>query len=168
MDAVAFTSLDELIERISRRRAIELFDDDGDGAILAGAGGPGDLEAFDRALASVNDEVVSMLYRKGFTATQVAALAADASLRRCATDLLAQQAGERRSEFLDGEGRGPFHGMGERARAQLRLFTTGELRSRLEDTIGPNPTAVAQTANVAGEQALVFTVPGRTVGPGGF
>jgi hypothetical protein len=168
--AVEFTSKSELEERISRRRVLELYDDDGDGAILTGGAEPGDLEAFNASLARVNDEVFSLIFRKGFDATQIAALAADKALRGWATDLLAQQAGERRTEFLDSEGHGCFHAIGERARSALRAMSSGELRLRLEDEpANSNPNAVARTGTVYGECPLVMIKPGRSgPGPGGF
>lgn len=161
-----WTSRDELIGRITRRRVIELFDDDGDGSIE----GAGDAAALDECVAQANDEVTSIMFRKGFDAAALNELSEDASLRRYATSILAQYAGERRLEFLNAEGKGPFDAMGERARSTLRQMAAGELRSKKEATgAGENPIVGADT-NLG---SPVFTIsrdpryPG-TSGPGGF
>jgi hypothetical protein len=160
-----WTSLEQLEKVITRRRVLELFDDDGDGD-LDGT----DAVAVDETVAAVNDEVTSILFRKGFDAAGLNELSEDASLRRYATAMLAQQAGERRVEFLDDEQRGRFHGMGERARSALVKMSMGELRSKKEDTgAGENPIVGGDT-NLGDPVFMVSRdprYPGRP-GPGGF
>jgi hypothetical protein len=160
-----WTTLDELIRKITRRRVLELFDDDNDGDIT----GP-DADAIAETIAAANDEVTSIMFRKGFDAAALNELSEDASLRRYATSILAQHAGERRVEFLDDDGRGRFDSMGERARAALVKMSQGELRSKKEGTgAGENP-VVGGDVNV-GEPVFVISrdprYPGRP-GPGGF
>lgn len=159
-----WTSREQLEQKITPRRVLELFDDDGDGT-LAGT----DATALDEAVASANDEVTSILFRKGFGAEQLGELSEDASLRRYATAILAQIAGERRTEFLDSEQRGPFHMMGERAREALVKMSRGELRSKKEDTAGEN--AIVGGDVSIGEPAFIFSRDPRYPGqrsPGGF
>lgn len=169
---MAFTTFDELAKRISRRRAVELFDDDGDG-LVAGD----DLVTAQDTAGAAHDEVVSIIFKKGFDLGQVAKLEADRSLRRYATDIFAQLAGERRAEFLNDQGKGPYDALGERARATLKMVAAGELRSRLEDDASAGPdTAAGANPIVGGETSTgtpVFIVsrdpniPGSR-GPGGF
>jgi hypothetical protein len=160
----SWTSLDELIRKITRRRVVELFDDDGDGDIV-GADAVGIAEA----VAAADADVSSVILRKGFGQAQLVILSTDASLRRYATSILAQYAGERRTEFLNAEGKGPYDAIGERARGQLVKMSKGEIRSEKEDLAGDNP-IVGGDINLG---APVFVVsrdprfPGRS-GPGGF
>lgn len=160
-----WTSLDELIRKITRRRVVELFDENGDGDITGT-----DADTIDETVAAANDEVTSIMFRKGFDAEALNELSEDASLRRYATSILAQHAGERKVEFLDESQRGVFHEMGERARAALVKMSMGELRSKKEGTgAGENPIVGGDT-NLG---APVFVIardpryPG-TSGPGGF
>lgn len=160
-----WTSLEDLIRRITRRRVVELFDDNGDGDITGS-----DAVGIDEAVASANDEVTSIMFRKGFDAAALNELSEDASLRRYATAILAQLAGERRLEFLDAEGRTQFFWLGERARAALTKMSHGELRSKKEATgAGENPVVGGDTN--LGDPVFVFSrdprYPGRS-GPGGF
>lgn len=160
-----WTSLEDLIRKITRRRVVELFDDNGDGDI-----GGSDAAAIDETVASANDEVTSILFRKGFDAAALNELSEDASLRRHATAILAQLAGERREEFHDAEGRGRYHAIGERARATLVKMSQGELRSKKEGTgAGDNPIVGGDTN--LGDPVFVFSrdprYPGSS-GPGGF
>lgn len=161
-----WTSLEQLIQLIGRRRVVELFDEDGDGDIV----GPDDSGRIDEAVAGVNDEVSSILFRKGFDRPGLVALAEDASLRRYATRMLAQAAGERKLEFHDGEGRGPYHTMGEAARSALVKMSLGELRSKTEGTgAGENPIVGGDTN--LGDPVFVISRDPRfpgTSGPGGF
>jgi hypothetical protein len=164
MAAVAFTSLAELQSMISPARTLDLFDDDADGSV-----DPAD-SAVAFALNAANDAVFSLIFQKGFSAAQIAILAADASLRRLATAIFAQYGGERRTEFLDKDGNGRYHTIGARARADLKEISRGELRLRIEgEGAGANPIVSADT-NIG---APIFIVardpryPGRP-GPGGF
>lgn len=134
-----FTTLAELQALITERRAIELFDDDNDGVIDAADA----AVAF--ALDSANAFVKSTIYRKGFSADQIEQLTVDASLRRMATAIFAQYAGNRRTEFLDANGNGPFKTLGEQARKDLAAVASGELRSLIEETAGANPIVSGDT-----------------------
>lgn len=160
-----WTTLEQLVQLIGRRRVTELFDEDGDGAITGE-----DAGRIDECLAGVNDEVTSILFRKGFDRAGLVALAEDASLRRYATHMLAQAAGERRLEFHDDSSRGPYFEMGERARAALVKMSLGELRSKTEGTgAGENP-IVGGDVNL-GDPVFVISRDPRypgTSGPGGF
>lgn len=159
-----WTSLDELVRKITRRRVLELFDDDGDGRLEGD-----DATGLDEAVAQANDDVSSILLRKGFSADQLNGLSEDAALRRHATSILAQYAGERRTEFLNAEHEGPFHGVGERARKALEKYSRGEARSPKEDQVGDNPIVGGDT-NLGSPVFFVSRdprYPGRQ-GPGGF
>src|SRR5262245_20765314 len=109
-----WTTLEQLVQLIGNRRVTELFEEADDGQITGE-----DAGRIDECLAGVNDEVTSILFRKGFSQAQLVALAEDASLRRYATHMLAQAAGERRLEFHDANGHGLYWAMGDRARSAL-------------------------------------------------
>lgn len=158
-----FTTLARLQAVITERRTIEFFDDDHDGVIAESDAGV----LF--AKNSANDKATSIIFKKGFSLAQIAELTADESLQRYATCLFAMYMGQRRLEFLDSEGRGPFDAMGKQALADLTAFSTGELRSKIEETAGANPLTDADT-NV-GEPIFVVSRDPRypgTPGPGGF
>jgi hypothetical protein len=158
-----FTTLPELISLIGERRAIELFDDDNNSEISASE----DAVVF--AMGSANAFVKSTIYRKGFSATQIDALTADLSLRRYATAIFAQYAGQRKPEFFDQLGKGPFDAMGVQARKDLASVATGELRSLLEETAGANPIVSGET-NLGTPPFIVSRDPRcpGDPGPGGF
>jgi hypothetical protein len=158
-----FTTLAKLQALITERRCVEFFDDDHDGTISEADAGV----LF--AKNSANDKVTSVIYRKGFSLEQVGLLTADESLQRYATCLFAMYAGQRRLEFLDGEGRGPFDAMGKQALTDLTAIATGELRSKVEETAGANPLTNADTNT--GEPLFFVSRDPRypgTQGPGGF
>lgn len=159
-----WTSLEDLVRKIGRRRVVEMFDDDNDGVILNE-----DATTAAEAVAQANDETTSILLNKGFSDAQLNALSQDAGLRRHATSILAQLAGERKTEFLSPEGKGPYDAIGERARSEIRKFRDGEARSRKENETGPNPIVEADTN--LGDPVFIFSRDPRnpgTPGPGGF
>lgn len=158
-----FTTLPLLQAVITERRTIEFFDDDHDGVIAESDAG------VQFALTSANDKATSIIFKKGFSLAQIEILKADTSLQRYATCLFAMYAGQRRLEFLDAEGRGPFDAMGKQALTDLQAISTGELRSKLEEDAGSNPLTDADT-NI-GEPLFVVSRDPRypgTPGPGGF
>ncbi len=118
---------------------------------------------------SANDKATSIIFRKGFSLPQIEILKADESLQRYATCLFAMYMGQRRLEFLDAEGRGPFDAMGKQALTDLTAVSTGELRSKLEETAGANPLTEADT-NIGDPLFVVSRDPRYpgTPGPGGF
>jgi hypothetical protein len=157
-----FTNLAKLIALIGERRAIELFDDDGDLSIDEADA----AVAF--AMGSANKFVKSVIFRKGFTGEQIDALTADESLQRYATAIFAQYAGQRKAEFTDANGHAPFHTLGEQARKDLASIATGELRSILEETtVGQNP-IVSADVDAPCPTFIIARSPGDPVGPGGF
>lgn len=159
-----FTNLATLILLIGERRAIELFDDDNDNAIAESD------PAVTFAMGSANKFVKSAIFRKGFSADQIDALTADESLQRYATAIFAQYAGQRKPEFADQNGHGPFHELGEQARKDLAAIASGELRSILEaTTVGQNP-IVAGEVNAPCPPFLIARDPRYPgdPGPGGF
>jgi hypothetical protein len=158
-----FTTLERLQSVITERRTVQFFDDDGDGVIAESDAG------VQFAMNSANDKATSIIFRKGFSLEQLDLLAADESLQRYATVLFAMYAGQRRLEFLDQEGRGPYDAMGKQALLDLQAISTGELRSKIEATAGANPLTDADTNT--GDPLFVVSRDPRypgTPGPGGF
>lgn len=128
-----FTSREELETKMGAQRVLDLFDDDRDGTL-----GTTDLEKLSEIISEAEDTTTSLLLHKGWERADLKGLAADRSLRRAATQIAMQLAGERRPEFNDGEGRSLYDFQGERGRKTLKDFARGTNRSRLEDAHGKN------------------------------
>lgn len=120
-----------LEDRIGADRVLQLFDDDGDGQ-LSGA----DLEKLAITMADADDIVTGILLKKAWTSEQLEVIADDRQVVRCWSGIAAQLAGERRPEWLDAEGRGPFDAFGVRGRQELGALARGETRSVKEDAPG--------------------------------
>lgn len=131
----SFTSRQDLEQLITPRRVIELFDDDGDGAVTGT-----DLDSLNEAIAEANDFTEAQVIKKGWTHDELDGIAGDRALRRAATQVLAQIAGERKPGFFNGDGDGFFQAMGVRGRAYLKELARGESRSRLEAAHGGHRT----------------------------
>jgi hypothetical protein len=160
---VVFGTRADLEQRITPQRLIQLFDDDNDGAV-AGT----DLDVLASVLSAANDVVFGALYNKGFGPEQIAELVADKQVLRAWTGIAAQLAGERKPEWLDSQGRGPYDAFGSRARAELKMIASGEQRSRVETTAGAN---LGLSGDVT-DRVLQFAPdprnPNDRYGPGGF
>lgn len=160
-----FTSQAEMEARSTPARVVQLFDDDGSGQITGA-----NLVRMNEVLAETDDTIRSSLFDKGFTLEQLELLAPDRRLRQIATDIALQLGGERRTEFQSEDGSGPYDLRGERARADLRRLSTGELRSKLEPVVGINPVVLGDV-NVTVPQFTFSRDPNdprRGPGPGGF
>lgn len=150
----SFTSRQDLEQLITARRVIELFDDDTDGVVTGT-----DAAALNEAIAEANDFTEAQLIKKGWTHDQLDGIAGDRALRRAATQVLAQIAGERKPGFFNAAGEGFFHAMGARGRTYLREMARGESRSRLEDAHGTH-----RTIRGAVSKSDPVTVFGRDTG----
>ena len=122
-----------LEERITASRVIEMFDDDQDG-LVAGA----DLVTLETIMGDADDIVTGLLIKKGFSEEQLEILALDRQVIRAWSGIVAQLAGERKPEWLDESGRGPFDAFGIRARAELTALARGDIRSVQESVAGSN------------------------------
>lgn len=152
-------------QRLSAQQVADIFDDDGDGQV-EGA----DLAKLEQTMADADDVVTGILLGKGWTEQQLEdALRLDRQVIRCWVGIFAQLAGERRTERLDDEGRGPFDALGVRGRAELGKLARGELRSAQESAVGG-----AINASIGGqvETRPFFYAPDprdpEDQGPGGF
>ena len=156
-----FVTRRDLEARLGADRVVELFDDDGDGSA--------DEELLAEVLDDANKELESVLFKKGFGLDQLNNLSRDRLLRRSATEIAAQLSGERRTEWLDDKGKGPYDALGERGRRRLEKLSHGELRASLEARYGGNTTVRGAVAGPTPK--FVFnpdpTDPRRR-GPGGF
>jgi hypothetical protein len=137
--AVAYGGLDAAARRaaiearITAARVVELFDDDGDGLVAAG-----DLATLATIMGDADDIVTGLLINKGFNEEQLEILALDRQVIRAWAGIAAQLAGERKPEWLDEQGHGPFDAFGVRARAELKALARGEIRSVQEGVAGLN------------------------------
>jgi hypothetical protein len=122
-----------LEKRIGVERVRQLFDDDRDGVL-----NDAEEETLNEILSEADDTVTAALLQKGWNADQLNGLSEDRALRRAACQIAAELSGERRPEFRDEEGFGPYDKMGERGRDTLKSFARGESRSRLEPSVGAN------------------------------
>lgn len=122
-----------LEQRITAQRVVEMFDDDGDELVASG-----DLAALETVMSDADDIVTGLLIKKGFNAEQLEILALDRQVVRAWSGIVAQLAGERKPEWLDENGKGPFDAFGVRGREELRALARGEIRSVQEDVAGSN------------------------------
>ncbi len=130
-----------LEQRITASRLLEMFDDDGDG-LLAST----DLETLEAIMADADDVVSGILIKKGYNEDQLAVLGEDRQVMRAWAGIAAQLAGERKPEWLDANGRGPFEAFGQRGREDLRSLARGDLRSVQEDVVGATRAVSASSA----------------------
>jgi hypothetical protein len=134
--------------RITGQRVIELFDDDGDG-LVEGT----DLDNLATVMGDADDIVTGLLIKKGFsTVEQLELIALDRQVTRAWAGIAAQLAGERKPEWLDDAGHGPFEAFGVRGREELRALARGEVRSVQETVAGVN----AALSGSVGEHAFEF------------
>lgn len=130
---VTYGGREALEARITGQRVIELFDDDGDGLVE-----DGDLTTLETVMGDADDIVTGLLVRKGFSEAQLEILAEDRQVIRAWAGIAAQLAGERKPEWLDDAGHGPFEAFGVRAREELKALARGEIRSVQESVAGAN------------------------------
>lgn len=151
-------------KRVGAARVVELFDDDGDGRVEGS-----DAETLAEYMGAASDIVAGLLLNKGFTEAQLEILKADRQVIHAWSGILAQLAGERKTEWLGEQGRGPYDAFGERARQELRALARGDIRSVQEDQTGPNPAVLGEVS--VGDPVFVFNPDPRDPrgrGPGGF
>lgn len=144
-----------LEQRITAQRVVEMFDDDGDELVAAG-----DLATLETLMAEADDIVTGLLLKKGFNAQQLEILALDRQVVRAWAGIVAQLAGERKPEWLDEGGKGPFDAFGVRAREELRALARGEIRSAQEDIAGANSSLSGGVERHAFEFAPDPDIPG--------
>lgn len=149
-------------ERITAQRLVQMFDDDGDGLVAGG-----DLAKLDGTLADADDIVTGILLNKGFTLEQLEILKADRQVVRAWANIAAQLAGERKTEWLNERGEGPFQAFGERARAELKALARGDIRSVMEPEAGTNASVTVVAPLPDFQFAPDPRIPGDR-GPGGF
>ena len=130
---VAYGSRQALEQRITAQRVIELFDDDGDGLVA-----DGDTDTLETIMGDADDIVTGLLIKKGFSEEQLEILAEDRQVVRAWAGIAAQLAGERKPEWLDDAGRGPYDAFGVRGREELKALARGEIRSVQETVAGSN------------------------------
>lgn len=128
-----FVTQESLQRRLGVERVRQLFDDDRDGTL-----NDEETATLNEILSEADDTVIAALLNKGWTLAELNGLSEDRALQRAACQIAAELAGERRPEFRDDEGFGPYDKMGERARETLKTFARGESRSRLEPSVGIN------------------------------
>lgn len=133
--AIAVGSRAALEATITAQRVVQMFDDDGDGAV-AGT----DLATLNLFIARADAVVIGMLLHKGFTTTQLTTLVTDPQIIQAWACICAQLSGERKTEWLDQNGKGPYEAMGQRARSDLTNIARGVLRVEKETEAGANTT----------------------------
>lgn len=163
---IVFGTRIDLEQRLTAQRLVEMFDDDGDG-MLTGA----DLATMQTIMDEANDIVAGLLINKGFSAAQLELLRADKQIQRAWSGIAAQLAGERKPEWLNDRGQGPYDAFGARGRAELKALASGETRSLIETTAGGSGANLGLSGNVE-NRAFLFSPdprnPNDRFGPGGF
>lgn len=141
--------------RITAQRIVELFDDDGDG-LVEGT----DLATLVTIMGDADDIVTGILFKKGFGEQQLEILALDRQVIRAWAGIAAQLAGERKPEWLDDSGHGPFDAFGVRGREELGRLARGEIRSIQETVSGPNSALSGSVDDHVFEFAPDPSIPG--------
>jgi hypothetical protein len=163
--AIEYGSRAALVARITEQRLVQMFDDDGDG-VVAGT----DLVTLNDIMGAASDVVTGLLLYKGFNAVQLETIKLDRQVIHAWAGIAAQLAGERKTEWLNDQGEGPYDALGARGRAELKALSIGMIRSVQEADAGPN-------AMVGGEVSVSDPVfifnrnprdPNDRYGPGGF
>jgi hypothetical protein len=162
---IVFGTRIDLEQRLTAQRLVELFDDDGDGAV-AGS----DLASLQTIMDEANDIVAGLLLNKGFNAVQLELLKADKQIQRAWSGIAAQLAGERKPEWLNERGQGPYDAFGLRGRAELKALATGETRSLIETVTGGSGANLGISGGVQTRAFLFSPDPNdpNDRGPGGF
>jgi hypothetical protein len=167
---VAYGSRAALEARIGAARVVQLFDDDGDGLVETT-----DLETLSTVMGDADDIVTGILLDKGFTLDQLEIVKEDRQLTRAWACVAAQLAGERKPEWLDENGFGPYDALGKRGRDEIKALARGELRSRLELEAGTGGQPAGKNRGLTGDvtdRAFIFLPDPRNrndrFGPGGF
>jgi len=127
-----------LEKRIGADRVLGLFDDDGDG-LVAGD----DLDTLESIFAQADDLVTGLLVKKGRNESDIRTyLRSDQQVIRAWSGIAAQLAGERKPEWRNAQGVGPYEVDGKRAREELQALARGETRSHTESEGGVNRSVV--------------------------
>jgi hypothetical protein len=162
---IEYGSRAALAARITEQRLVQMFDDDGDGVIA-----DGDLVTLTDILGAASDVVTGILMNKGFSVVQLEIVKTDRQVIHAWAGIAAQLAGERKTEWLDAQGQGPYDALGQRGRAELKMLSTGMIRSFTEVDAGTNP--AVQGAVSVGDPVFIFNRnpndPRDRYGPGGF
>ncbi len=160
MAEVNFISLEDVALRFGDDRMVQLLDDDGDGS-------PDDAVA-EALLDDANSDVISRLMGKGYSLDVLKALRRDSKLKRLSCGIFMGYAGERRTEWLNASGDGPYEGLRRRAREELAKHATGELRLSLEPKKGVNTQVRGRLSNQPDPNFIVAPTSDNPRGAGGF
>ena len=161
---IEFGSRAALAARITEQRIVQMFDDDGDGVVSGD-----DLQILADIMGAASDVTTGLLLNKGFSLKQLEIIKNDRQVIHAWAGIAAQLAGERKPEWLNANGEGPYDALGARGRAELKALAVGTIRSVQETDAGPN-------AMVGGElspnPSFIFNPnpndPNDRFGPGGF
>jgi len=157
---MALVAIADLENRWGAVKVRQFLDDDGDGVA--------DATPTAQVIADTEATVRGVLYQKGYSAELITAIENDAQLRRLAAEVAMGFAGERRPEWLNAEGNGPFEAFRKRALERLRLIAVGELRVAAEATVGQQRTGLTAEVDTRDPTFLVAESATNRVGPGGF
>ena len=160
MAEVEFICLEDVELRFGAERMEQLLDDDGDGI-------PDDL-IVEAMLDDANSDVISRLMNKGYSLEALKSLRGDPKLKRFAAAIFMGYAGERRTEWLNANGDGVYEGLRKRARADLKLHATGELRLSLEPKKGSNTQVGGKLSKQPDPNFIFAPTRDRPQGAGGF
>ena len=160
MAEVDFICLEDVELRYGADRMMQFLDDDQDGSA--------DELVVEAILNDANSDVISRLVNKGYTIELLKSLRRDPKLKRLAGEIFMGYLGERRTEWLNAQGDGPYEGLRKRAHAQLREYATGELRLSLETKKGSNTQVGGRLSNQPDPNFIVAPTRNNPQGAGGF
>ncbi len=131
-----FLVIQDLIDRVGSRKVIGYFDDNNNGTLSD------ESTAIDVVLSAAEAELYARLMRAypGDPSTPGGAMqlliANDPALKIHVVGVALQYAAERRPEFTDAEGVGPYKAQWDRAMTYFDLLSKGQQRSRGEAAAG--------------------------------
>ena len=168
MALIEFVDEARLKDKMGSARWLQYFDD--------GNTGEASATAVQEVLDDANAEVQAHLLGKGFTEAHLQLIAdeADPLLSRRAAEIAMGFAGERRPEWLDDKGFGPFEQLRQRALKSLKDVATAVLRLSSEAEAGKNTQVGGQLSknqSPSGHFVFAPTAEHRSRGsrgPGGF
>lgn len=156
-----------LEQKLGSAAYIELFDDDNDGEA--------DRGPLNQVLDSSNADMSGRLLNKGYSLDQLFEISDSPMLSSAAAEVAMGYAGERRSEWLDDEGKGRYDQVRKNAYDRLENIAKALIRDPFASSLGKDTTQAGGYVSryKRPHRTFVFGVDDRDKkesydGPGGF
>lgn len=163
----AIIALVDLSNQVGLERVVQFFDDDGDGVVV-----DADLNVIAVLDQAEGQYFSRMLRAYGDKATLILLAANDPVVKGHIVWIACELMGERRVEFTNADGWGPFQAQYNRAIKELDLLSKGATRSGGEEVVGLGGNTggrIQPAQNVGTTKQFTFNPSkGDPSGPGGF